>query len=136
MRAEVFVDSSAWFPLSHPANADHQPMAQALRERIAQGARPVTTNLVIAETHSLILRRVHRSAALEFLREVRRAPNLVVTSDEQLEERVQREWLERYADQNFSLTDGVSFAIMTERGIREALAVDRHFAAAGFVLVP
>jgi predicted nucleic acid-binding protein len=29
----------------------------------------------------------------------------------------------------------VSFAVMAEPGITEALALDRHFAAAGFVLV-
>jgi predicted nucleic acid-binding protein len=136
MRPEIFVDSSAWFPLSHPANSDHQAVAKELRARMAQGARPVTTNLVIAETHSLILHRVHRSAAREFLHEVRRPPNVVVASDEELEARAQREWLERYGDQDFSLTDAVSFALMAERGIRDALALDRRFATAGFTLVP
>ena len=46
------------------------------------------------------------------------------------------DWLERYDDQGFSYTDAVSFAVMTERGIRDALAMDRHFATAGFTLLP
>ena len=41
-------------------------------------------------------------------------------------------WLARYDDQGFSFADAVSFAVMTERGIREALTLDRHFVVAGF----
>ena len=44
-------------------------------------------------------------------------------------------WLTQYQDQNFSLTDAVSFTIMEELGIREALTLDGHFATAGFVQV-
>ncbi|MEP6600630.1 MAG: hypothetical protein ABJB49_02320 [Nitrospirota bacterium] len=46
------------------------------------------------------------------------------------------DWLERFDDQLFSLTDAVSFAVMSDRGIREALALDNHFAVAGFAVVP
>jgi predicted nucleic acid-binding protein len=46
------------------------------------------------------------------------------------------EILRRYAEQDFSLVDAVSFAVMRERGIAEAFAFDRHFLIAGFTLVP
>ena len=36
-------------------------------------------------------------------------------------------------DKAWSLTDCISFAVMEERGIREALTGDCHFAQAGFV---
>jgi predicted nucleic acid-binding protein len=133
--AELFVDTSAWLPLADPQDPHHGPLARALRERVRQGARIVTTNLVLAETHVLLLRRVHREAALAFLREVRRPPHLVVNSTEDHEVRAQHDWLERYADQDFSFTDAVSFTVMAERGVRDALALDRHFVAAGFNLV-
>jgi len=107
-----------------------------LRARVAGGIRIVTTNLVLAETHALLMRRVHGPAALAFLREVRRPPNLVVASTEELEMRAEAEWLERFRDQPLSLTDAVSFAVMRERGIGEALALDRHFLVAGYAAVP
>jgi predicted nucleic acid-binding protein len=44
--------------------------------------------------------------------------------------------LERYEDRDFSFTDAVSFAVMSERRIREALTLDTHFAAAGFAVLP
>lgn len=78
--------------------------------------RVVTSDLVAAETHALLLRRAGRSPALAFVREVARAPTVVVSSSPDLEQRAVTEWLERYHDQDFSYTDAVSFAIMAERG--------------------
>lgn len=136
MPAELFIDTSGWFPLADPKHPDHPALARELRRQVSRGVRPVTTNLVVAETHALIMRRAHRAAALAFLREVRRAPNLVVTSDADVESLAERDWLERFSDQDFSLTDAVSFVVMAERSIREALALDEHFLVAGYVIVP
>lgn len=114
----------------------HHATAAVLRERVRAGARVVTTNLVLAETHALLLRRVHRPGALTFLRSARQSPNVVVTSTTELETRATVDWIVRYDDQDFSFTDAVSFAVMTERGITEALTLDGHFAVAGFVMLP
>jgi predicted nucleic acid-binding protein len=130
------LDTSAWFPLLGRRHPDHARVAAALRQRRRAGARVLTTNLVVAETHALLLSRVHRAAALAFLRQVGLAGELVVSSTPELELRARQDWLERSADQDFSLADAVSFALMSERGMREALTLDRHFAAAGFVVVP
>jgi uncharacterized protein len=40
------------------------------------------------------------------------------------------------AQRSVSLVDHVSFTLMRRRNVRRALAVDRHFAAQGFDLVP
>lgn len=136
MPAELFVDSSAWYPLVDADHPDHGGVAEALRATIRRGARLVTTNLIVAESHALILRRIHRRAALDFVRAVRRPPNLVVSSLPEHEATAVDLWLDRFEDQDFSLTDAVSFSVMRERGIREALSLDRHFLAAGFAMVP
>ena len=44
-------------------------------------------------------------------------------------------WLDRFADQAFSLTDAVSFELMKRERIAVAFAFDRHFEAAGFGLL-
>ena len=132
--AEFFVDTSAWYPLLVRAHPDHDGVAAALRGMVSRHRRLVTTNLVIAETHALLLRRTSHSAALAFARTVGEAPNVVVRSSAELEESALNDWLERYGDQDFSLTDAVSFAVMAERGIEEALSLDHHFAVAGFRL--
>ena len=136
MAAELFVDTSAWYALALPRDPAHPRLARTLRERVSHGVRIVTTNLVVAETHALVLRRVGRGPAEAFARVVRGSPNLVVTSTPELEAAALDEWIGRFDDQDFSLTDAVSFAVMAERGIREALTQDRHFVIAGFVMVP
>ena len=136
MTAEVFVDTSAWYPIVVAKHPQHRALARALQERVRAGRRVVTTNLVVAETHALLLHRVHRQAALTFARTVRETPNLVVFSTPEVEGAAIKEWLERFDDQHFSLTDGVSFQVMKARRIEEALTLDRHFVAAGFTAVP
>lgn len=136
MAAELFVDTSGWFPLADADDPAHATVAHAMRDAVKRCRRIVTTNLVVAETHALIMRRIHRAAALAFLKEVGRAPHVVVASTPQYEARGQREWIEGYEDQDFSLTDAVSFSVMADRGIRDALAVDHHFVVAGFTLLP
>jgi uncharacterized protein len=136
MAAELFVDTSAWYPAVVRSHPDHAAVARALRERVRAGARVVTTNIVVAETHALLLRRVGRDAALAFVGRVGDAPNLVVTSTRDLEHAAVHDWLERFDDQSFSLADAVSFAVMADRGIKEALSLDRHFSAAGYRILP
>ena len=132
MPAEFFVDTSAWYALVVARHPDHGRLSSLLRALIRNHHRLVTTNLVVAETHALLLRRVGRAAALTFLQTVGESPNIVVRSSRELEAAAERDWLARYDDQDFSLADAVSFAVMTERGIRDALALDHHFVVAGF----
>ena len=83
-----------------------------------------------------MLRRTSRKVALTFVREVRRSPNIVISSSPDYEESAITDWLDKFDDQDFSFTDAVSFAVMSDRGIREALAIDHHFTVAGFTVVP
>ena len=107
MAAELFVDTSAWRP-----------------------------NLVVAETHALLVRRISHCAAIASLTDVVVPPTIVVISTKALEERARIDFLIRYRDQPFSFTDTVSFAVMRERNIVDALTLDPLFATAGDVMVP
>lgn len=134
--AELLIDTSAWYPAIVGSHPDHAAVAEVLQAAVRAGARLVTTNLVIMETHALLLHRVGRPAALSFARTVYEPPTLVVSSTMELEQRALSDWIARYTDQGFSLTDGVSFAVMKTRGISQALTLDAHFATAGFRMVP
>ncbi len=76
MVAELFVDTSAWYPLVVRSHPRHAPLAGALRDAVRRGTRVVTTNLIVAETHALLLRRTSRETALVFARGVAQPPNL------------------------------------------------------------
>jgi predicted nucleic acid-binding protein len=130
------VDTSAWYALVDTGERVRPRVAQALRDAIEGRYRIITTNLIVAETHALLLRRFGHDVALAFLREIRSEPNVVVESSRELEESARRDWLERFDDQDFSLTDAVSFAVMSERRISSELTLDHHFSVAGFEVRP
>lgn len=96
----------------------------------------VTTNLVIAESHALLLRRAGIRAGLAFVRLVRQPPNVIVESTAKIEDRAVSEWLTRFSDQPLSMVDAVSFVVMTERSIADSLTLDYRFAIAGFGMQP
>ena len=136
MPPELFVDTSAWYPAVVRSHPDHVALAGAMAERVRRGVRIVTTNLIVGETHALLLQWAGRNAALQFVQTVREPPILIVISSAELERDAVAQWLEKFADQDFSFVDAVSFAVMKGRKIRDTLTLDRHFAVAGFAMLP
>ena len=128
----LFVDTSAWYPLANAAPRDHDALARELRRQIRSGARIVTTNLVVAETHALLLRR----EGLAFHESVRQSPNRIETIRPERTATAIGRWIKRFSDQPFSLADAASFVVMAELGICDALTLDHHFAVAGFAMLP
>ena len=128
MAAEVFVDTSAWYPIAVEDHPDHGWLSDALASAIGGGRRVVTTNLIVAETYALLAARTGPSSALDFVRAVRKPPNEVVSSTPELEDSATR-WLGRqwpgysHPDWVISFTDAVSFEVISERGIREVLTL-------------
>jgi hypothetical protein len=132
----VFIDTSAWWATSEPREPRHRDAVRAYQRLLEQRAQIVTTNLVLAEMHALMARRRDPAAATEFLDLVHSDPTHDVRYvDRELEAAAADRWLRVYRDQRFSLTDACSFEVMRREGIRSALALDRHFTAAGFDLL-
>jgi len=76
-------------------------------------------------------RRGHRDA-VAFLDLIERSARLTIVSvSEELEQEALR-WLMRHDDREYSFVDASSFALMRSLKIRDALAFDGDFAAAGF----
>jgi predicted nucleic acid-binding protein len=125
-----FVDSSFWIALSLRRDAHH---AEA-RDIWAVGQKAlITTNHVAGETWTFLRRRDGHRIAARFLNST--LSSLVVTMlhvDEELEADAWR-WLRRHDERPYSFVDATSFALMRRRRIREALAFDGDFSAAGFV---
>lgn len=127
-----FADTSFWFGLQERRDGRH-PQARAI---VARGVgRVVTTNHVVGETWTLLRRRSGHAAAVGFLDRLGALPNVeVVHVDEVIENDAWR-WLRSRSEREYSFVDATSFAVMRRRRIREALAFDGDFNAAGFVEV-
>ncbi len=135
MTREIFVDTGAWYALQVPDDRWHGNAVACFRDLMHQGRSLVTSNLVVGETYTLLVRTHGNAAALRFVDTLDRSPRLVrVHTDEDLD---QEAWqiLRRFTDQDFSYVDGCSFAIMRQRRITEAFAFDHHFSTAGFTRI-
>ena len=132
----VFIDAGAWIALNDRGDRFH-PLAVEYYQRLLRERRLlVTTNLVIAEAYINIRRAGGYQPAIRFLDSMRQSSRLTkVYADAALEAEAEK-LLRRYADQDFSLTDAVSFAVMQQRGIPEAFGFDRRLTTVGIVLMP
>lgn len=127
-----FVDTSFWIGLRFARDGRH-PTARAIWEG-GPGAL-LTSDLVVGETWTFLRRRAGHRAAVQFLDAAERLPSLTISHvDEGLRDEAWR-WLRRRAERAYSFVDSTSFAMMRRRRLREALAFDGDFTAAGFVEV-
>ncbi|RMD66909.1 PIN domain-containing protein [Candidatus Parcubacteria bacterium] len=136
MPRQVFVDATAWIATADNSEARHGDAVKVYSQLLRDGSLLVATSLVIAEAHILLRRRLGYRAAMRFLNSVNESPRIEIVHPDPHLEAAAKQILRQYDDQDFSLADAFSFALMRERGITEAFAFDQHFVTAGFVLIP
>ena len=81
------------------------------------------TNYIEAEADALLLRKLGRALAREWLF----TGGLPVIRALVEEEDRAREIIARHSDKDWSLCDAISFAVLDARRIRRAFTFDRHF---------
>jgi len=136
VKPAIFLDTSGWFAALDNRSADHAALSGRYRALIGEAQPFLTTNLVVAEMHALLSRRVGIEIGLSFLDQLYREPTHEIRFVTRPVERAAVDrWIRGYSDHQFSLTDAVSFEVMRAEGITHALALDSHFTAAGFSLV-
>ncbi len=127
-----FVDTSFWVALRFRRD-DRHPAARGIWEA---GTGPLlTTPLVIGETWTFLARRTDHARAVQFLDAVSKSGRVTIRHiGEDVEAEAWR-WLCRHDERRYSFVDATSFALMRRLRVREALAFDGDFSAAGFIEV-
>lgn len=127
----IFVDSSFWIARMLPRDRRHAEAVE-LEERHDRGLL-LTSSAVAGETWTFLRSRSGHAGAMSWLDRVRAAANTRVERiDADLEEQAWA-WLRVHDERAYSFVDATSFALMRKLRLREALAFDGAFAAAGFV---
>lgn len=130
----VLIDTSAYFAFADRDDVNRSS-AQAIFTRLAERRiRLLTTDLILAETHALILNRLNRQLAIRFLHDTLRGSTAILWVT-QADLELATEIIDRYDDKDFSLTDATSFAAMDRLGIKHAFTFDRHFAQFGLTVL-
>jgi hypothetical protein len=130
--AEVFLDAAYAIALSAPQDQYHE-RAEILAEQLeTEGARLITTRAVVLEIGNALAKLRYREAAIELMDSLEDDPNVeIVPLSEELYARAFQLYRER-PDKEWGLTDCISFMVMKDRGVMNALTTDEHFKQAGF----
>lgn len=127
----MLLDTSGLLCYLHQNETQHQEAVQFLDSATK---KPFTHSYVLAELIALaLIRRFPRPAVLAFVMDLLDSPDIeTVWVDEPLHREAMQLLIERQ-DKTYSLCDAVSFVLMRQRGITEALTTDRHFEQEGFM---
>jgi predicted nucleic acid-binding protein len=128
----VFVDTSGWIAFFSQNDRNHAQAEAMLAHAIADRKRLITSNLVLAEVHRLLLFRAGIAAAVATLDKIATSRSVKLVLASHSHHQRARAWLDKLDDQIITLTDAVSFAVMEAAGCRVAVAFDRDFWIAGF----
>jgi predicted nucleic acid-binding protein len=131
--SEVFLDTS--FVIASISGRDQYHLrAQALDNELrSQKTRITTTTSVLLEVGNSLAKPRTRASAAQAIEFLLHDPTVAIIqlNDERLARAL--ELYRRRADKEWGLVDCLSFVVMWDRGLTEALTSDEHFEQAGFV---
>jgi predicted nucleic acid-binding protein len=125
----LLLDTSGLLCYLHQDERQHQQAIQFFNQSNAS----LTHNYVLAELVALAqIRGFPRIPTLNFINDLLEHPDIeVIWVDESLHRKAVALLMAR-KDKAYSLCDAVSFVLMQQRDLTEALTTDRHFEQEGF----
>ena len=131
MAREVFCDTSGFFAMFDLRDPMHKSASDWMEQ--AKGrVRIVTTEWVMGETCTLFMARKRPHLVSVFLDFTERSAALLSVNPDDILISSAKAFMKRRAGNGYSFVDCISFCLMKERKIRQALTTDRHFKKAGF----
>lgn len=129
---ECFLDASYAIALSSQRDQYH-PQALALARQLGRRrVSLVTTRAVVLEIGNALSKLRYRDAAVALLEALERDASIdIVPITKPLYDQALTLFAGQH-DKEWGLTDCISFVVMRDRGIAEALTADEHFRQAGF----
>ena len=125
----IFADTSFYAACLMPRDAHHTRAVELSQDN---RATIITTEFVIVELVNFFAGTNGRATVTNFVRALRNDPDtIIVPAASELMERG-FELFSRRPDKEWSLTDCISFVVMEEHDVTEALTSDGDFEQAGF----
>jgi hypothetical protein len=132
MADRVFLDTAYAIALSSSKDMYHERAVKLAGELRANKSRLITTRAVLLEIGNALSKQRYRAAAVRLLIALESDPTVeIIPLAEQLYIRALQLYRER-DDKDWGLTDCISFVVMGDEGITDALTTDIHFRQAGF----
>jgi len=106
---QLFVDTSAYFALTDRRDENHEAAVRIIHQLVRERIELLTTNYIVAETHTLLLNRIGYKTTFQVIEELYKSQTRIYRVRE-AEERKALEIIRKYTDKEFSLVDAMSFA--------------------------
>ncbi len=132
----IFVDTGAFVARYIRRDGQHRRARRAWAEIDRSRSRCFTSSFVLDETFTLLGRRSTYAFAADRARALLSSTALAILRPDVDDETAAVELFAKFADQQVSFTDCVSFVLMRRHRLERAFTFDRHFADAGFELMP
>lgn len=132
----VFLDTSFLLAASLHSDQYHEIAAEYWRQLETEKVSFLTTSYIFDETVTFLNSRGKHSKAVQVGEKLLTGVEVtLIHVDVRLFDRAWADF-RRYDDKRYSLTDCVSFLVMTDYGVARAAAFDNDFVRAGFVREP
>lgn len=132
----IFVDTGAFIARYVRRDGHHARARRVWAEIEKLRTACFTSNFVLDETFTLLGRQTSYAFAAERARAILSSKALTILRPDGEDELAALDLFDRFADQEVSFTDCVSFALMRRYRLGRAFSFDRHFLAAGFEVLP
>ncbi|HPO13109.1 MAG TPA: PIN domain-containing protein [Candidatus Hydrogenedentes bacterium] len=125
----LFADTSFYVAIVSPKDVSHTTVMDIIKQ---YKGRIITTEYVLVEVGNWLASSGDRGAFIKLNQQIKSDPKtLVVPAESALYDAGVNLYAHR-PDKEWSLTDCISFAVMRQFGLMNALTADHHFQQAGF----
>ena len=132
MDPKVFLDTAYAISLSSSQDDFHKVALQIARVLETEQIKIVTTQAILLEIGNALSKRRFRHAAVSLLQALDADPSVeIIPFSQQLYDQAFALFRSRL-DKDWELIDCVSFVVMKEQGLNQALTTDEHYRQAGF----
>jgi uncharacterized protein len=129
---EIFLDTSFSIALSSVTDRNHVRAVQLANQIETDKTRLVTTQAILLEIGNALSNQRHRVAAIQLLESLETDPSVEVVLFTNSLYKLAFNLFKQREDKEWGLVECISFIVMQDRGITDALTADTHFQQAGF----
>ena len=129
---EVFLDASFAIALSSVTDRNHVRAVELARQIETNRTPLVTTQAILLEIGNSLSKTRYRAAAIQLLESLETDPSVEVVLLTNSLYGFAFDLFKQREDKEWGLVNCISFIVMQDRGIADALTADTHFQQAGF----
>ena len=132
MSGAFFIDSAGFFASLDATENNHQRARFFMSELEQKRHSAFTTDHVVSETYTLLKARSRGHLVRNFYEGLKNSRSVKIVWTDKHRFEAATAMLLRQTDKNYSFVDCLSFVVMKENKLTDALTTDEHFNQAGF----